>query len=225
MRGLATGILLLIGLVAQAIGHEKPGEPIKLRPDGMSWQSWHMLEEHGLDQFDAGTFFKIHDVANKGSWDSNDILNIYGLLRESVVGDGSGMGDHHDLETITQESKAHVISSILKLVGKESDQKITAKEFDEFIAGGGELPDFGYGQGHHYDFEREYEEHHWLEHHKDNDPDVMNKHIEDIEHERLHHEQEIEATHDKDPAMRKISQGYRSQIILANLAMKYRANK
>ena len=82
---------------------------------------------------------------------------------------------------------------VMRLLDIDDDDKIDKKEYLEFVAvPGNELPDLGVGVGHHSDFEHEYEVHHWNEFHKDKDPDVRVVHKEDIEHDLLHHEHEIE---------------------------------
>ncbi|CAH6722647.1 protein Ssp120p [[Candida] jaroonii] len=194
------------------------------KPAGMSWQDWHMLEEHNVDEYDAITFFKIHDLDGKSTWNKQDILNLYGLARDTIVGDGSGMGDHeHGHEIITEDAKQHVISTILKLIDSDGDGEISAQEFVDYISSGKTLPDFGYGQGHHLDFESEYEEHHWNKYHKDQDPEVLIKHKEDIEHEMLHHEHEIEESHNLSPNIRDITKDYQSPLKIENLPNKFKA--
>lgn len=211
-------IVVALGRVRAHGGHDE----VKQRPSNLNWQSWHMIEEHQLDQFDADSFFKLHDVQNKGYWEPSDVLYIYGLNRDSNVGDGSGMGQHSGHESIGQKSKDEVVSTIFGLLDYDGDGKITVDEWKKFNDEGKELPDVGYGQGHHFDFESEYEEHHWNEYHRDQDPDVHIKHKEDIEHELLHHEHEIEQTHDIAPEVRLISNRLKSNINLDNVPLKYR---
>lgn len=214
---LLTVLTLVLTLVSPGIAHASTP-----KPDSITWQSWHMLTEHGLDSYDSDVFFKLHDLQDIGFWTKTDILNLYGLLRESVVGDGSGMGEHsHGEETITKESKNHVVDSILKMMDTNSDGQISIQEFRDFTKNGGLLPDFGYGQGHHLDFESEYEEHHWKEYHMKDDPDVLIKHKEDIEHELLHHEHEIEETHDKS-GVRDITGSWMSKVREFNIPNRYR---
>ncbi|EDK36878.2 hypothetical protein PGUG_00976 [Meyerozyma guilliermondii ATCC 6260] len=213
------GILALAALVVAHGSHDS-----NTPPPGLSWQNWHMLEEHKMDSYDSESFFTIHALKNQQEWTPSDILNLYGLLRESVVGDGSGMGRHsHDQEGITKEAKDHVVSEILRLVDSNNDGKITLDEWKKFTENGGELPDFGYGQGHHLDFESEYEEHHWKEFHMNDDPDIKIKHKEDIEHELLHHEHEMEETHNANPELRETTRNFLSQIRLDNVPQKYKS--
>lgn len=208
-----------LGYVIAHGGHNE----IKQRPESLSWQNWHMIEEHNLHQYDADSFFKIHDLANKGYWESKDILYIYGLTRESIVGDGSGMGEHsHNEEGITQEAKNHVVNVILQLMDSNNDGKVSVEEWRSYVNSGKDLPDFGYGQGHHLDFESEYEEHHWNKYHANQDPDVLIKHKEDIEHELLHHEHAMEETHGDSPDIRKVTNQFILDIKLQNLPLKYR---
>lgn len=194
------------------------------KPKGTSWQEWHMKEEHQMDSFDLESFFNIHDLQNKGFWNANDILYVYGLTRDEVVGDGSGMGEHAHDESISQSAKDQVTLVVLTLMDADKNGQVSKEEWMKFMNSGNELPDFGYGPGHHMDFESEYENHHWNKYHKDQDPDVHVKHKEDIEHELLHHAHEIEETHSRDPGARKISQDFLSPVKVKNVPQKYLAN-
>lgn len=184
-----------------------------------------MKEEHQLDDFDAASFFTLHDLQSKGYWNAEDILFVYGLTRETVVGDGSGMGEHDHEETITQEVKDKVVKKVLSLLDANSNGEITRDEWLLYNQDGGHLPDFGIGPGHHLDFEAEYENHHWNKYHKDNDPDVHIKHKEDIEHEILHHEHEIEETHTLNPGIREMAKNFVSPVKIGNIPAKYLVNQ
>ncbi|KAK6197459.1 uncharacterized protein RJT21DRAFT_56962 [Scheffersomyces amazonensis] len=214
--------------IALAHGDHGSGAQIKQKPATLSWQNWHMIEEHGIESYDADLFFRLHDVSNRGFWYEEDILNLYGLLRTNIVGDGSGMGKHqdHDEEIINEDAKTFVITSILNAIDKDHDGKISLAEWKQFTNNGGELPDFGYGQGHHFDFELEYEQHHWQKYHAKDDPDVLIKHKEDIEHELLYHEHEIEESHySTSEELRKLTSNFLSHVNLINLSDKYKRSK
>jgi hypothetical protein len=155
-----------------------------------SWQVRHMKEEHRIDEFDAYSFFTIHDLDGSKTWAKSDILNLYGLMKDEVVGDGTGMGKHESSVPITQEVKDNVLKTVLDMIDSDQDGIISLEEWRVFTEKGGELPDFGLGPGHHGDYEYEYEIHHWLEHHADQDPNVEHQHPEDIEHEQLFHAHE-----------------------------------
>lgn len=168
-----------------AVAHEA-----KAKKPNESWQEWHMREEHGIEDFDAASFFTLHDLDGSKTWTRNDILNLYGLLNDQFVGDGDGMGNHENTQKISQETKDMVLRTVLTLVDTDRDDVISEKEWQDFTKAGNVLPDFGLGAGHHGDYEYEYEVHHWLKYHAENDPDVNIVHQEDIEHERLYHQQE-----------------------------------
>ncbi|KAL6938153.1 hypothetical protein ACO0RG_004693 [Hanseniaspora osmophila] len=161
-------------------------------PEGMEWQDWHMLQEHQLESYSPETFFALHDISKKGYFDSKDILTMYGLNRDEVIGSGDGMGKHDESEAVDPELADRVVKFIFKLFDIDDNDKITKQEFLNIAERGTKFPDLGVGVGHHGDFELEYEFHHWNEYHKDEDPDVKNVHREDIEHDLLHHEHEIE---------------------------------
>ncbi|CUM65343.1 uncharacterized protein PRCAT00002978001 [Priceomyces carsonii] len=211
-------------MVLGAVAHGS-NDDVQIRPKDLSWTNWHMLEEHKLDSYDADSFFKIHDLHNTGIWTRKDILNMYGILSDSVVGDGSGGGEHsHNKEDLSNEAKDHVVKTVLGLMDTNGDGQVSLDEWKAFVASGGELPDFGYGPGHHLDFEAEYEEHHWNEYHRDNDPDVLVKHEEDIEHELLHHDHEVEQSHGHSPEIRKLTRSYLTKVRLQNIPSKFLNN-
>lgn len=182
-----------------------------------------MSEEHQIDNFDPLSFFMIHDLKNKGYWTSEDILYIYGLSIDAVIGDGSGMGEHDHEEKIPQELKSKVVQEVSMLLKSDSKGHVSKDKWIEFVTNGGLLPDFGLGPGHHFDFETEYENHHWTKYHKDNDPDVHVKHKEDIMHELLHHQHEIEESHSNNPGIRAELQDFLSPVKLQNVPAKYLA--
>lgn len=186
------GSLLAVYVAADAnIGTDVNVE-VEKPPNDVSWEEWHMHHEHQLDRYDPETFFALHDIKKKGYLDTNDILSLYGLDRAEVIGSGDGMGQHDDSEVVDEDLANRVVKFIMKLLDVDDDSKITKEEYLAFAKRGNRFPDLGVGVGHHADFELEYEIHHWNKYHKDSDPDVKNVHKEDIAHELLHHEHEIE---------------------------------
>ncbi|SCU98820.1 LADA_0H15566g1_1 [Lachancea dasiensis] len=167
-------------------------EEVEVKPEGLSWEEWHMQHEHQKDSYDPETFFVLHDIGGKGYFDKEDILTMYGLNRAEVVGSGDGMGKHDDSEMIDEETSERVFRLVMQLLDVDDDSKIERAEFLTFANAGNKLPDLGVGVGHHSDFELEYELHHWNKYHRDQDPYVKIVHKEDIEHDLLHHEHEIE---------------------------------
>lgn len=165
-------------------------EPQEKKDPNEPWQVWHMREEHGIDDFDPLSFFTLHDLDGSGTWTPNDVLNLYGLLNDKIVGDGTGMGEHKDTADIPKATKEIVLKSVLGLVDYNKDGIISQDEWKQFSDSGNVLPDFGLGPGHHGDYEYEYEVHHWLKYHAENDPDVKIVHQEDIDHEKLYHAHE-----------------------------------
>ncbi|KAI3403608.2 hypothetical protein KGF56_003653 [Candida oxycetoniae] len=217
LSSLVLGLFWAIGSLAHG-GHSQT--VLREKPANLRWQDWHMLEEHGLSEYDGKTFFILHDLKGRGYWDKNDVLNIFGLVHEQIIGDGSGMGANRRI--VTPEDQIMVIDSIFKLFDKNLDGSISLDEWLEFHNKGGELPDFGFGSGHHLDFESEYEEHHWNKYHAKDDPETKIKHKEDIEHELLHHKYEIEETHDKPKQLKDLTKNFLSKVRIENLTPKYR---
>lgn len=192
-------LLLTLSTLVVAHGNHEAGynrneEYNEVIPEeyGGSWQKWHMAHEHGLDDFTPEAFFQLHALTEHNYITPKDILRMYGLQRDEVVGQGDGMGDHDNSEKISKELRGRVVETVLSQIDTNNDGKISMTEWVEFSGKGGEFPDFGLGPGHEYDFEEEYEKHHWLQYHAENDPDVLIMHKEDIEHELLHHFHEIE---------------------------------
>ncbi|XBW37741.1 hypothetical protein QEN19_003323 [Hanseniaspora menglaensis] len=162
-------------------------------PEGVEWQDWHMSHEHQMEEYEPEQFFALHDIKKKGYFDSNDILTMYGLQREEIIGDGDGMGSHDSSEKqIDQELKDRLVKFVFKLFDLDDNDRITKEEFLLISNQGKKFPDLGVGIGHHADFELEYEIHHWNKYHKESDPDVNVVHREDVEHDLLHHQHEIE---------------------------------
>ena len=218
---LVTPLLLTLLLFITAHGgHGHEQESLKIKPQDLSWQDWHMKEEHGLEEYDGKTFFILHDLNNNGILESKEILNLYGLVHKIIIGDGSGMGQ--DKIEVTPELQKQVVDNIFQLIPHGNPEGISQAEWLKFYENGGRLPDLGYGPGHHLGFEEEYEEHHWRKYHANDDPDVKIKHKEDIEHELLHHQQEIEETHDRSSRLKKFAGDYWSEININNLKPKYR---
>lgn len=161
-------------------------DKIKADPSD-TWQVRHMKEEHGIADFDAHSFFTLHDNDNSKTWTRTDILNLYGLLKPSEVGDGTGGGEVGESHEYTNDLKDKVYNEVMKLLDTNNDGVVSIDEWREFCSRGEVLPDFGLGPGHHGDYEFEYEVHHWREHHAENDPEVKIRHPEDDEHDRLYH--------------------------------------
>lgn len=195
-------------------------------PEGLNWEQWHMENEHQMEEYSPETFFALHDVKKQGYLDDDDILSLYGLSRKEIVGNGDGMGKHDGSERIDEKMGERVVLFIKKLLDVDDDTHISKKEYLDFAQRGGKFPDLGVGVGHHADFELEYEIHHWNKYHKDSDPDVNNVHKEDIEHELLHHEHEIEH---EETIQRGATKGtvitddeLESRINIENIPQKYR---
>ena len=103
------------------------------------------------------------------------------------------MGQNDESQVIDDSLREGAVKIVMALLDVDDDTRITRKEYLAFAANGNKLADLGVGVGHHGDFETEYEMHHWNQYHKDQDPDIKNVHKEDVEHELLHHEHEVEA--------------------------------
>ncbi|KAF3766413.1 hypothetical protein M406DRAFT_356332 [Cryphonectria parasitica EP155] len=144
------------------------------------WMTKHMAEEHHIADFDASSFFALHDFDSDGQWEGSEIQRTYGLMDES---------NKH----VTDERKQEIVREVLRLADADGDGVIRRDEFENFISRDkGTLPDFGTGPGHHGDLEFEYEIHHWEMYHDENTKLEDLTHPEDIEHFRLHDQMEDE---------------------------------
>ena len=107
------------------------------------------LEEHHAADFDAASFFSLHDFNGDSRWEPEEILRTYGLFDESNA---------HVASTRRDE----IVKQILDLLDTSGDGVVSRDEFVHFIEiEGRTLPDVGMGPGHHGDDEYEYEIHHW----------------------------------------------------------------
>ena len=107
-----------------------------------------MAEEHHIGNFDPGAFFTLHDFDGNHVWDRSEILKFYGM-------------DDPSAKSVTHQKKNEMVSKIWELMDINKDELVERDEWMVFCAGGGVLPDFGEGPGHHWDMEMEYEIHHW----------------------------------------------------------------
>ncbi|KUI67361.1 hypothetical protein VM1G_03307 [Cytospora mali] len=169
--------------------------------ENADWMTKHMAGEHHATDFDAGSFFALHDFNSDGQWEAEEILRTYGLFDDS---------NKH----ITEERKQEIVRDVLKLADNNKDNVINKDEFEVFMIEGGTLPDFGTGPGHHGDDEYEYEIHHWELYHDENTKLEDLTHPEDIEHFRKHEEMEDEEA--------RLEQLSKQQIVEANIPNKFR---
>ena len=105
---------------------------------------------------------------------------------------------------------------VIQLYDRDNSNTVSMREYVEGAAQGIELPDFGYGPGHHGDDEYEYEIHHFEKYHDENTKEEDLIHPEDIEHFRKHEELEMQ--------QEKQDQLDRMPIVEANIPSKFRRN-
>lgn len=102
-----------------------------------------------MAEFDASSFFALHDFDGDGVWEGQEILRTYGLMDESN-------------RDVPHERQKEIVREILDLIDTDRDGVVSRDEFVHFVdVAGKALPDMGTGPGHHGDEEYEYEIHHW----------------------------------------------------------------
>ena len=172
-----TLLLSALPLALTHAGHDQA--PLSADPD-TDWATRHMSEEHHINNFDAGSFFNLHDYDSSGTWSSADIQRTYGLRDPSTA-------------HLSKEAKDAVSARVLEIFDKDLSGTVSYPEFLVGSAHGLKLPDFGYGPGHHGDDEYEYEIHHFEKYHDENTKEEDLVHPEDIAHFRHHDELEEQA--------------------------------
>ncbi len=142
--------------------------------------------EHHISNFDATTFFTMHDFDSDGYWEPSEIKRTYGFDNDGTPYDGKASNK----DKLTPEKANQVTNDVLTLYDTDDDVRISKDEFTTGIAAGKRLPDFGLGPGHHGDDEYEYEIHHFEMFHDENTSEEDLTHPEDVEHFRKHDERE-----------------------------------
>jgi hypothetical protein len=77
LLGYTTILCAITSLVVAHGGHESA-------KNVDSWAEYHMAEEHHVDNFDAPSFFTLHDFNADGSWTPDEVRRMYGLDDESL---------------------------------------------------------------------------------------------------------------------------------------------
>ncbi|SMR58408.1 unnamed protein product [Zymoseptoria tritici ST99CH_1E4] len=165
------------------------------------WTTRHMAEEHHIANFDAGSFFTLHDFDSSNEWTHDDIYKFYGL-------------DHESTSQISSADKEEAVNKVIKLYDRDASGTVSFAEYTVGTAQGITLPDFGWGPGHHGDDEYEYEIHHWEKYHDENTKEEDLIHPEDIEHFRHHEEMD-----EQEERQRVMDQ---QAIVEANIPEKFR---
>ena len=154
-----------------------------------------------ISNFDAPSFFALHDFNNDGIWAQDEIRRTYGL-------------DDASLKDVPEQQKTDAVKQVLSLFDPEGNGRITRPQFVKYSMDGKKLPDFGFGPGHHGDIEYEYEIHHFEKFHGPDTTEADLTHEEDIEHFRLHDMLEDE--------QERIAVQQSQSIVEANIPMKFR---
>ncbi|KAI1471034.1 uncharacterized protein F4812DRAFT_164251 [Daldinia caldariorum] len=197
-------ILAVAGLASQVLGHGDHGGSQKPMVDqNANWMTKHMAEEHHISDFDASSFFVLHDYDADGQWEAEEILRTYGLMDESN-------------KAVPQSRRDEIQRELLQLLDTNRNGIVTRDEFIAFIESGKTLPDVGTGPGHHGDDEYEYEIHHWEKYHDENTKLEDLTHPEDIEHFKKH-----EMLEDEEARLEKLN---KMAIVEDNIPSKFRKN-
>ncbi|KAK5095022.1 hypothetical protein LTR70_007152 [Exophiala xenobiotica] len=197
---LATSIIAASACLHTVIAHGSHGSANE-EPKPDDWALWHLEEEHHISNFDAASFFTLHDFNNDGIWTEDEIRRTYGM-------------DDASLKDIPGEQKTDAVKQVLSLFDPEGNGRITRLQFAKYSMDGNKLPDFGFGPGHHGDIEYEYEIHHFEKFHGSDTTEEDLVHPEDIEHFRMHDMLEDE--------QERIAVEQSQSIVEANIPMKFR---
>ncbi|KAK1146057.1 hypothetical protein N8T08_003705 [Aspergillus melleus] len=172
---LISALLALGGSFGNAHGSHSSDQP-----PSSDWATRHMQEEHHVDNFDASSFFILHDYDSSGVWTAEEVRKTYGLDDESNAG-------------VSEERKQQAVREVFGLFDPTNTGVISSDNWMRLIAEGTRLPDFGFGPGHHGDIEYEYEIHHFEKYHGDDATVDELTHPEDIEHFQRHDEEDLAA--------------------------------
>jgi hypothetical protein len=157
-------------------------------------------EEHHIDNFDAASFFALHDYDSSGVWTPDEVRTTYGLNDESNDG-------------VSEERKQEVVREVFKLFDPNNQGHITKSDWLRLNQAGRKLPDFGHGPGHHGDLEYEYEIHHFEKFHGEDTTEEDLIHPEDIEHFARHDREEDERE--------RLEQLEKMTIVVGNIPQKF----
>ncbi|KAI0179925.1 putative calcium ion binding protein [Hypoxylon sp. FL1284] len=196
-------ILVATGLACRVFAHgdHSSGSQKPLVDENASWMTKHMAEEHHISDFDASSFFVLHDYDADGHWEAEEMLRTYGLMDESN-------------KNVPQSRRDEIERQLLLLLDTNKNGFVTRDEFVAFIEAGNTLPDLGTGIGHHGDDEYEYEIHHWEKYHDENTRLEDLTHPEDIEHFKKH-----EMLEDEEERLEKLN---KMAIVEDNIPNKFR---
>jgi Ca2+-binding EF-hand superfamily protein len=196
----AAGLITLLStLISTASGHGSHQDAQSVGGE-KDWATEHMREEHHIDGFDAGSFFALHDYDNSGAWTPDEIRKTYGLEDRSST-------------HISEQQKEDVVRRVLALFDPVNSGMVSRDDWIRLVTAGVRLPDFGFGPGHHGDIEYEYEIHHYEKYHGEDTKEEDLIHPEDVEHFKLHDEEEA--------AQIKLEQLERMTIVEANIPLKF----
>jgi hypothetical protein len=170
---------------------------------GICILTWHSVEEHHIEGFDALSFFIVHDYDSSGFWTHDEVRKTYGIDDESN-------------SDKSEARKQDAVQAVFDIFDPGNTGFITKEDWLHGVAAGKRLPDVGFGPGHHGDMEYEYEIHHFEKFHGDDTTEEDLVHPQDIEHFRRHDEEE-------DAALR-LEKLEAMQIVLNNIPQKFRRN-
>ncbi|KAL2759632.1 hypothetical protein ACRALDRAFT_1074155 [Sodiomyces alcalophilus JCM 7366] len=194
-------VLLSLAVARHVVAHGSYVGQSPTVADDANWMTRHMAEEHHIADWDAKSFFALHDYNSDGSWQIDEVMRTYGLMDDSN-------------KDMPQDKKLRIGREVIELIDSDGDGLVSRAEWDDYIEAGETLPDMGTGPGHHGDDEYEYEIHHWEKYHDENTKLEDLTHPEDIEHFKKHEEMEREAE--------RIANMAKVAIVDANIPHKFR---
>ena len=138
---LLTLLLTILPLLTHAHGDHSQ-QPLSDFAES-DWATWHLASEHHISNFDARSFFALHDYDTDYKWEPQEIRRTYGMADGSTDGlGGSGASGNPD-----EARKREVEARVLELFDTNRDGVISVDEFEGAWKAGKRLPDFGVGSG------------------------------------------------------------------------------
>lgn len=106
------------------------------------WATEHMISEHHINNFDASSFFHLHDYDSDSVWEPLEIRRTYGMADHST----DGVGGSGATGNPSEARKREIVKDVLDRFDANKDGMVQRSEFVDAWGRGERLKDFGVGQ-------------------------------------------------------------------------------